>query len=61
MFLVKKSELQIKEDIEDNSKIVFLISQRNVCCVPSLEPSQRDSYNDGSENILLRRNMANYP
>ena len=40
------TELQIREDIEDNSKIIFLINE-NICCNPSLEPSQRDSSNDG--------------
>ena len=33
------SELQIKVGIEDNSKIIFLISQQNICCDSSLEPS----------------------
>ena len=29
--------------------IIFLISHKNICCDPS-EPSQPDSYNDGSQN-----------
>ena len=33
-------ELQISGDIEDNSKIIFLISQQNIRCDPSLEPSR---------------------
>ena len=33
------SEVQIKEGTEDNSKIIFLISQENIWCDPSLEPS----------------------
>ena len=51
------------EGIEDNSKIIFLISQRKhkVCCDPSLEPSQRDNSNDGSQNMFLWKNMDNYP
>ena len=31
------------------------------CCDPSLEPSQRDGSNDGSQNLFLWRNVANYP
>ena len=34
------TELQIRGGIEDNSKIFFLISQRNICCDSSLELSQ---------------------
>ena len=34
------SQLQIRGDIEDNSKILFLFLDENVCCDPSLEPSQ---------------------
>ena len=29
--------LQIREGIEDNSKIFFFISVLNICCDPSLE------------------------
>ena len=52
-------ELLIRGGIEDNSKIIFLISQKkkkqkknNICCDPSLEPSQRDRSNDGSQNMF---------
>ena len=38
------SELQIRGGIEDNSKIIL---NKNVCCDPSLEPSQQDGSNDG--------------
>ena len=34
------SELQIRGDIEENSKIIFLFLNENICCDPSLEPSQ---------------------
>ena len=34
------TEVQIRGNIEDNSKIVFLISNENICCDHSLEPSQ---------------------
>ena len=34
------AELQIREGTEDNSKIIFLISNVNISCDPSLEPSQ---------------------
>ena len=42
-------ELQIRGVIKDNSKIIFLISRRNVCCDPSLEPSRQDDSNDESQ------------
>ena len=34
---------------------------KNICCDPSLEPSPLDGSNDGSQNMFLWRNMANYP
>ena len=40
------TELQINGVIEDDSKIFFI--------------SQRDGSKDGSQNMLLGRNMANY-
>ena len=43
-------ELQIRGGIKDNSKKNFLISQ-NLCCDPSLEPSQRDGSNGGSQHM----------
>ena len=33
-------ELHIRGGIEVNSKIIFLISQKIICCDPSLEPSR---------------------
>ena len=43
-----QAELQIRGGIEDNSKIVFLLLNENICCDPSLERSRRDGSNDGS-------------
>ena len=54
------TELQIRGDSKDNSKIIFFISQLK-CCDPSLEPSQRDSSNDGSHHMFCRSYIANYP
>ena len=55
-------ELQIREGIEDNSKIYFfLFLNKNICCDTSLELSHRDSSNDRSQNMFLWRNMDNYP
>ena len=56
------SELQIRGGIEDNSRIIFNFLNENICCDPSLEPSQRDGskpsqrdgFNDGSQNMFLR-------
>ena len=39
----------------------FLFLNENICCDPSLEPSQRFGSNDGSQNKFLWRNTANYP
>ena len=51
---MQQSELQIKGDIEDNLKFFFKFLNENICCDPSLEPSQRDGSNDGSQNMFLR-------
>ena len=45
-------ELQVRGVIEANSKIIFLFLNESICCDPSLELSQRDSYNDGSQNMF---------
>ena len=55
------SELQITGGIEDRSNFVFLFLIENVCCDPSLEPSQRDGSNDGSQHTFERSSMENYP
>ena len=47
------SELQIRRGIEHNSNIIFLFLNKNICCDPSLEPSQGDRSNDGSQNKFL--------
>ena len=39
--------------IEGNSKIIFRISQLNIYCDPSLEPSHQDSSNEGSQYMFL--------
>ena len=44
--LVNDPELQIRWAFDDNSKIFLLISQHNICCDPSLEPSQQDGSNE---------------
>ena len=46
-------EFQNGGSIDDNSKILFLISQQKICCDPSLEPSQHDISNDWSQNMFL--------
>ena len=46
------SETQISGDTEDNAKIFFLFLNENILCDPSLEPSQRDGSNDGSQNMF---------
>ena len=34
------TELQIRGGIEDNSEIIFIFLNKNICCDPSLEPSK---------------------
>ena len=55
------SELQIRGGIKDNSKMIFLISRQKHYCDPSLELSRQEGCNDGSQNMFLWTNMANYP
>ena len=45
-------ELQIRGGIEDKSKKFSLFLNENVCCDPSLEPSQQDGSNDGSQHTF---------
>ena len=47
---VTLSELQITGGTEDNSKIIFLFLNENICCDPSLEPSQRVGSHAGSQH-----------
>ena len=49
------SELKIIGGIEDNSQKIFLICQQKHMSCPSLEPSQCDGSNDGSQNMFLRK------
>ena len=44
-------ELQMRGGTEDNSKIIFLSLNENLCCDPTLELSKRDGSNDGSQNV----------
>ena len=45
----KGAERQIRGGIDENSKIIFLFLNENLCCDPSSEPSRRDGSNDGPE------------
>ena len=56
MMEILLNELHIRGGNEDNSKIIFLISNRKICCDPSLE----QPCNDESQNMILWRNMDNY-
>ena len=46
------SKLQIRGGIHDNSKIIFLFLEENICCDPSLEPSPCDGSSDRSQNMF---------
>ena len=41
-----------EEDTEDNSKIIFLFLNKNMCCDSSSDLSERDSSNDGSQHMF---------
>ena len=45
--LVSYTELQITLSKRDNLNIFFLFLKENICCDPSLEPSQLDGFNAG--------------
>ena len=55
-----QSKLQTSWGIKDDSNLIFLLLNTNICCDPSLEPSQREGSNDGSENMFLLKNLHNY-
>ena len=56
------AELQLKGGIEDNnSKIIFLFLNETICCDPSLEMSQGDGSNDGSQHKFQKSNRENGP
>ena len=46
-------ELQIRGGIVDMKRISLFLNE-NIYCDPSLEPSQRDGSNDGSQHIFHR-------
>ena len=45
-------QLQKRGVIEDNSKIIFLFLNENICCDPSLEPSLQDGSNEGHNTCI---------
>ena len=49
---MENTQLQIRGGIDDNS-MKFLFLNENVCCDPSLKPSQRDSSNWGSQTMFF--------
>ena len=48
---------QIWVGIDDNFGIIILIFHLNICCDPSLEPSDRDGSNVG-QNICFHGNLT---
>ena len=47
--LCLRPELHIRRNNMDNSEIIFLYTNDNIGCDPSLEPSRRDGSNEGSK------------
>ena len=54
----KLQVLQTRRGNRDNLGIEFL--HKNIFCGPPLEPSHRDSSNEGSQHIFSLRNKKNY-
>ena len=44
-----------------SQRYFFFLFNQNICCDPSLELSQGDSSNDGSQNMVLWKNMVIIP
>ena len=47
------AELQIRRGNRNNSERFFYALNENICYDPSLEPSQQDGSNEGSQCMLL--------
>ena len=54
-YLQYYSVLLIRRGNRDNLGIIFPFFNKNVCFDPSLEPSQPDSFNMGSQHMVTRR------
>ena len=54
------AELQVRKGNKGNLGKISHISQKNLFCDPSLEPSHRDGSNDGSQHMFSLRNKKNY-
>ena len=52
--------LQLRRGKRDNFGIIFRIPPINIYCDPSLEPSYRDSSNEGSQHMFSLKNKKNY-
>ena len=56
-----KTVLQIRRSNKDNLGIIIhIFFYKNIFCDPSLEPSDRDGSNDGSQHMFLLKNKKNY-
>ena len=54
------SMLQIRKENRDNLEIIRHISKKKTFFDKSLEPSQRDSSNEGSQHMFSLRNKKDY-
>ena len=52
--------LQIRRSNKDNLGIIIHVFQKNIFCDPSLELSQRDGSNEGSQHMFSLKNEKNY-
>ena len=52
-FDILDTKLQVRGCIEDNSKIIFLFLNENICCDPSLKLSQQAGSDDGPHDRFL--------
>ena len=42
-----RSKHRLRRGNKDNLELIFLFLSENICCDPSLEPSQRYAFNEG--------------
>ena len=53
----KNAEFQVGRRKRDYFGIIFQITDKNICCDPSLEPSRRDGSTMGSQNMFSLRKI----
>ena len=50
----------MRRENKDNSGIISIFLHLNIYCYPSLEPSQRDGSNEGSQHMFSQQDKNKY-